>query len=112
MGARRVSPGEVYQFINPNPKAASDGFYITMSPTPIFARRNWGGIRATTGDVITILDVLKSPDGHRQTFKVALHRDMGIYYCYFVRNNRCKRIVRCKKETSSSSPENTPSPLP
>lgn len=104
MGARRVKIGEVYQYVHPNEDA---GFGLHENPK--YARYITIN-RIQYGDLFTIVDIT-TQEGRGRIVKLLLHRDVKIYYAQFTKNNNIVRITKCK-ETSFSSPENTPSRLP
>lgn len=104
MGARRVKIGEVYQYVHPN-EDAGFGLHENTKYTRYITIN-----RIQHGDLFTIVDIT-TQEGCGQIVKLLLHRDVKIYYAQFTKNNNVVRITKCK-ETSSSSPENTPSRLP
>jgi len=106
MGARRVKIGEVYQYVHPNEDA---GFGLHENPK---YTRYITINQIQHGDLFTVVDITTQKEGRgRRVVKLLLHRDVKIYYAQFTKNNNVVRITKCK-ETSSSSPENTPSRLP
>lgn len=106
MGARRAKTGEVYQYVHPN---EDSGFGLHENPRYTkYVTIN----QIRHGDLFTVVDITSQKEGgDRRVVKLLLHRDCKTYYAHFTKNNNIVRITRCK-ETSSSSPENSPSPLP
>lgn len=106
MGARRVKIGEVYQYVHPQ---GDPGFGLHEAPKHTrYVTIN----QIRSGDLFTVVDITSQKEGgNRRIIKLLLHRDCKTYYAHFVKNNLIVRITKCK-ETSSSSLENTQSPLP